>query len=220
MTYSDCLVNPDAAREFLATLTRSSSLNGIRLRTEPERDGVVGGCREFDCPADLQPCLEANAKAGRGVWYLPNELDVAAFEAAQHDALKRRDALLEAGDKLAANKVDVPWAARDCFIKTLRALFADFDGGFPEQWHLTPHLLVYSSIKDGVQRGQALWLIEPMPATDDNVRRWREAQARLIAYYPGADKSIKNPSRVLRLPGSLHVKREPRLVTFKQMEVF
>jgi Mrp family chromosome partitioning ATPase len=46
----------------------------------------------------------------------------------------------------------------------------------------------------------AYWLIEGMC----NVVAWREMQERLIAHFDG-DKSIKNPSRVMRLPFFNHI---------------
>jgi hypothetical protein len=46
----------------------------------------------------------------------------------------------------------------------------------------------------------AYWLL----SGDVNAEQWRDVQKRLIAYFEG-DKSIKNPSRVMRLPFFNHV---------------
>jgi len=48
-------------------------------------------------------------------------------------------------------------------------LFVDCDQGFPEQWHKPPSFLIRTSVKDGIQRGQALWRLRddenlPLPA--------------------------------------------------------
>jgi hypothetical protein len=99
--------------------------------------------------------------------------------------------------------------------RDVTALAVDCDGGLPDEWHMEPSIVVHSStiIKDGqeVRKGQGLWLIgEGMPVAD-----FKAAQQRLAAHYPGADPSICNPSRILRLPGSVHQKGEPQAVTFE-----
>lgn len=93
-----------------------------------------------------------------------------------------------------------------------RAHFADFDKGFPAQWHREPDLIVKTSIKDGVVRGQAYWLIVPCDAVT-----WRRNQRRLLLHY-GDDTSVSDPARRLRLPGLMHLKDpcHPHLVTFGQ----
>jgi RecA-family ATPase len=105
----------------------------------------------------------------------------------------------------------------DADITGIRALAADFDKkGLPVwEWHAPPDLIVNSSVVNGIQKGQALWL-----AADCPVDGFTAAQERLIAFYEEAgvpaDASIVNPSRILRLPGSLHQKdsSNPQLVTF------
>lgn len=51
----------------------------------------------------------------------------------------------------------------------------------------------------------AYWLLEANCKEDD----WRDLQERLIAYFDG-DKSIKNPSRVMRLPFFMHLTYNPQ----------
>lgn len=97
--------------------------------------------------------------------------------------------------------------ATDADVQAVRVFAADFDHGIPEEWewHLHPDLLVYTS--EG--RGQALWRNETtLPPSE-----FKSVQRRLIAHY-GSDPAVQNLSRILRLPGTLHLKREPRLVTF------
>jgi hypothetical protein len=96
----------------------------------------------------------------------------------------------------------------DADITGVRALAADFDDGLPETWHATPDIIVKSSMKDGIQKGQAQWLV-----SDCSVEQFEGAQGQIAAHY-GSDASITNPSRILRLPGSLHQKGVPQLVTF------
>jgi putative DNA primase/helicase len=107
-------------------------------------------------------------------------------------------------------------AANDDDVTRIRALATDHDNGLPEdwEWHVQPAIIVRTSrvIVDGrdVQKGQALWPITNLSKVD-----FKGAQLRLAAYY-NTDKSISNPSRVLRLPGTLHLKdpTNPQLVTF------
>ena len=95
--------------------------------------------------------------------------------------------------------------ATDQDVTRVRALPADFDNGLPTVWHAKPNIIVHTS----AGRGQALWLTPGLP-----VEVFKPLCKRIIAYYPGADPAVCNLSRVLRLPGSLHLKREPTLVTY------
>jgi hypothetical protein len=101
----------------------------------------------------------------------------------------------------------------DIDITGVRALAADFDDGVPVdgwEWHAEPSIIVHSSKPNGVQRGQSLWLVSDCP-----VDQFTAVQERIAARY-GSDPTIVNPSRILRLPGSLHQKdrANPQLVTF------
>lgn len=101
--------------------------------------------------------------------------------------------------------------ARDTDVIKVRAIPADIDNGdFPLQlweWHQTPDILVHTS----PGKGQALWLVKDFPLED-----FKLTCLRIIAYYR-SDKAVQNLSRVLRLPGTLHQKREPHLVTFEEL---
>lgn len=96
-------------------------------------------------------------------------------------------------------------------VTEYRAHFADFDKGFPATWHREPNILVKTSVKDGVQKGQAYWLTAPALPAD-----WRHNQKRILSFY-GDDQSVSDPARRLRLPGTLHLKdpEHPQLVTFE-----
>lgn len=87
---------------------------------------------------------------------------------------------------------------QDADITHATAIMIDIDhgAGLPSSWHLNPHIVL--------QRGEnyhVYWLIEPTECID----QWREVCRRLIKYY-GSDYRIKNPSRVMRLPGFKHCK--------------
>lgn len=88
----------------------------------------------------------------------------------------------------------------DATIMMARACFIDIDeGGLPETWHIQPSMIVSRS--DG-QRHHAYWLLNPGVV---NMGEWSAIQKRLIARYQ-SDKTIHNPSRVMRVPGFLHWK--------------
>jgi hypothetical protein len=96
-------------------------------------------------------------------------------------------------------------------VQAIRTLSVDFDGGLPAvaDYHLKPALVIQTSMKDGVQRGQALWPIEPVVGDTAALKPvFGEAQKRLAAHY-GGDTQITDLRRVHRLPGNLHLKGEP-----------
>lgn len=96
--------------------------------------------------------------------------------------------------------------AEDGDIVRVRAVAADFDNGLPWDYHAQPDLIVHTS----AGKGQALWLNRDKSIRPED---FKAVSKRLIAYY-GSDRAVQNASRVLRLPGTLHLKGEPQLVTF------
>jgi hypothetical protein len=110
---------------------------------------------------------------------------------------------------------DVRGYTKDSDIEEIRALFIDADSGIPAEFHVEPSLIVHSSTvigEDGepVHKGQIYWLI----ADGLSVENFKPEVQRLIAHY-SADPSVCNPARILRLPGTLHQKDAPQLVTFQ-----
>jgi len=84
------------------------------------------------------------------------------------------------------------------------AAYADFDGGdkmsqmLTIQMQITPTMIVES--KNGYH---AYWFTEP----DLSVEDWRSIQKAIIKAY-GSDQTIKNPSRLMRLPFTWHCKTD------------
>lgn len=105
-------------------------------------------------------------------------------------------------------KVGTAGYATDKDVTRVRAIPADFDKGLPElyEWHTPPTLVVHTS----PGKGQALW-VETVPLAE-----FKPLCRRLIARYD-SDPAVQNLSRVLRLPGSLHLKGEPTLVTYVRL---
>ncbi len=86
-------------------------------------------------------------------------------------------------------------------VTRVRALFVDCDKVRPTSWHLPPSIVVES-----VAGPHAYWLVDDCPTP-----AFAEAQKRLAAGYD-SDPVVHNLSRVMRVPGFLHCKAEPRLV--------
>jgi len=88
----------------------------------------------------------------------------------------------------------------DSLIMMARAVFIDIDDGpLPATWHVQPSMII--SRNDG-QRHHAYWLLNP-GHVDMGV--WSGVQKQLAMQY-NSDKTIYNPSRVMRVPGFLHWK--------------
>src|ERR1019366_6301145 len=84
-------------------------------------------------------------------------------------------------------------------ITTTRANFIDCDGTTLAQPFLQEPDFSIRRDKDHVQ---IFWC-----AKSTNKALWRRLQLRLAAYY-GTDSAVCNPSRVMRLAGSLHLKTD------------
>jgi hypothetical protein len=94
------------------------------------------------------------------------------------------------------NETDLKGRKRDNFRK-VRAVWADFDHGLPDTFPLSPSALVNSS----PGRYHAYWFIgDEMPL---NV--WRGVMVGIVRNY-GGDASVTDPTRVMRLPGTCHMK--------------
>lgn len=83
-------------------------------------------------------------------------------------------------------------------VTRVRALFCDFDGPWPDDWHLPPSMIVQSN-----HGPHAYWLVD-----DCDMSAFKAAQQRLARHY-GSDPKVCDLPRVLRVPGFLHLKREP-----------
>ncbi len=88
-------------------------------------------------------------------------------------------------------------------ITAPRALFADFDAGPAPDWVPLPDILVQS------KRGpHYYWLLD---GTDD-LETFTEGQ-KSIAKLCGSDPQVHDRGRLMRLPGTVHHKSDPHLVT-------
>jgi len=82
-------------------------------------------------------------------------------------------------------------------IAHVRAAFIDSDGILPpDEWHVQPTFMVQ---RDAVH-WHSYWLVSDLP-----VAGFRRVQGQLAVRY-GTDKTVVNESRVMRVPGFLHLK--------------
>jgi hypothetical protein len=93
-------------------------------------------------------------------------------------------------------------------VRALRALFIDADGPLARALAVPPSISVES--RNGPHHYWRLAAAEP-------VSLFAAAQRQLAAFY-GADPMVSDPSRVMRLPGFLHQKKEPFAVQLVQAE--
>jgi hypothetical protein len=183
-------LDPNMAQEFVRLLTGSADTPMLfRFIEEPKPQGRKPNVGEAVGPvATAWPRLEAANKQGYAVYAVVNE--------------------------------GAGYADSD--ITAVRALFADKDCGkhrdhwykeFGDErgaatrwqdvnWHFLPDFIV--SRAD--EFWHAYWMVPGLP-----VEAFSDAQHRLAARY-GSDPAVSNAARVMRLPGTLHLKGEPTLV--------
>jgi hypothetical protein len=105
---------------------------------------------------------------------------------------------------------------RDAEITNFRACFAEMDEKTLAEQHAIfdaapiPPLIRVETRKSV----HAYWPLKPGATASE----WRELQARLIHYFK-SDPKIKNPSRVMRLPGFNHVRHTNGLLDYKPVVV-
>lgn len=125
---------------------------------------------------------------------------------AQHAATLTELSARGAGVFVTINQTDLQ-GRKTRNVLELRALFVDVDGPAPATWALEPDIVVASAAGP-----HAYWLLRP----GEDLTKFAEAQKRLAAYY-SADPKICDLPRVMRLPGFLHRKGEPRMVTLERV---
>lgn len=90
---------------------------------------------------------------------------------------------------------------KDEEIQRVRYIFADTDGANPKPLikALQPHMIIGSSPR----RYHIYWKV-----SDCDISKFRAVQGAIAKKY-GTDPSIKNPSRIMRIPGFFHQKSVP-----------
>ena len=99
----------------------------------------------------------------------------------------------------------------DAQITHHRASFVDIDiykgDPIPSVWHIEPHIITERRDNaNALQAMHAYWLTEP----GNDLARWTTTQKQLAQFY-SSDAMVVNPSRVMRVPGTWHLKSVPSL---------
>lgn len=95
-------------------------------------------------------------------------------------------------------------------ITGLRCFMVDFDGMEEPQWTIQPHII---NMRDETH-GHAFWLCDFGDLTKDE---WSVMQRRLALFY-GTDTQVIDPCRVIRLPGSKHLKNPNKPAEYRIVE--
>ena len=87
-------------------------------------------------------------------------------------------------------------------IREMMTLFIDVDDGspIPDKWHNDMPPTVITK-RQNANKWHAYWRISPTDLMD----LWVVVERVLVDYY-GGDPKVKNPERVMRIPGTLHQK--------------
>jgi len=129
-----------------------------------------------------------------------------------HGSLSDKDVIEWFGQKQAQgcgvyvtiNETDGSDRRRRSNIKRYRVAAVDMDGTpLPETWPIQPDMIVETS----PGKFHVYWLLVP----GEDLNAWSDLQKQLAAYY-GGDPVIIDSPRVLRLPGTLHLKGKPFLI--------
>ena len=157
------------------------------------------------------PVLASHEAAKRQIEMITGSPDTAVSFRLIHDSDKTKDAIklfgtldelrpqIKAAQAEGVGVFIVVNEGGDCDteITTIRAVFVDCDDHpLPSSWHVQPDFIVQRD----ETHWHAYWRVFDLP-----VERFRETQKRLAAYYK-TDPSVCNPSRVMRLAGTLHQK--------------
>lgn len=118
------------------------------------------------------------------------------------------------------NSLYAPGKHTSKYVKNLNAIFIDLDYyNIPHLKGLTPEQVInllemdinYPTPSFYISSGQGLyiiWLLEKTVATQKSKRYWRQIEIGLIQLFKefGADERVKDPARVLRIPGTINSK--------------
>jgi P4 family phage/plasmid primase-like protien len=176
------------AQKFITALTGKAD-TPMNFRTVLEQANGAAKVDNFrGTVAEKQERIERLSNAGAAIYFTVQHSNVIPLE---YKGIKAKD------------------------IQEVRALFIDFDGCLPapDEWHLQPSIIS----RNVDNKGHAYWLLsESVAMTADEVEKTLK---RLVGHYNlknpefKADVNCTDIARILRLPGSWHLKGIPTLVT-------
>jgi hypothetical protein len=184
-------ISADAAREFLSLLDPYAA--GFHFQTFDDVTALKDG----------KPVKRGSKKLVKTAFGPLDKL------LEQFTAMNREGA----GIFVTVNQTDRAGRKAENIVKA-RAVWGDFDNGLPASFPLAPSIVVFSSLKNGVQRGQALWLLD---TDEDMTAEEHHAVLERLVKDHGADPAAALFNQVLRLPGFYHMKNPsaPHCVTFQ-----
>ncbi len=125
--------------------------------------------------------------------------------------------MVNEGDGITHPPAFTPRSAQS--VTTLKSVFVDTDlgdikilGNYLVYKHLVPHFVVESS----PTKFHVYLLIEPTPATPENLSKWKRIQEFLFNLDKRYDHSMADPAKLLRIPGFYHTKNIPFLTHIVQ----
>lgn len=192
--------NWEAAREFLGAIDPDAT--GFTFQTVSDDKSLkkVETTYPGIAPGDVAPrgtkaktkLVDPNAKIYNGA------VTESLCERLEKQNQKR------AGIFFAVNETDLKGREKHN-IRRVRAVWADFDNGLPESFPIKPSALVCSS----PGRYHAYWIV----GDEMSFETFRGVMVRIVRDY-GGDANVMDIARVLRLPGTCHMKTgKPHLVT-------
>lgn len=176
---SSCLREPYIIRTFMFLDLFPQTIFGL----VHDKDSRNNYCKEYrQLPADFK---EKALKADYGVFFTPNGIG----------SVKKPGGVL------------LRW---DGNITSLNACFVDLDKGSKQNQlvALNKAPAVPSIIVESKRGYHAYWLLSDKSADKTAISLWRRIQTTIANTLEG-DTACSNPSRLMRLPGSFHVKGEP-----------
>jgi hypothetical protein len=178
-------------REELQAFFRNAYDDGdfvVVLALNDKTEGFKGNCfyTVGDDISKLLTWAKAKESKGYGLYYMANQSN--------------------GKTKVDSYGKEVPVTENAGVIDKVNRVWLDLDNGVPSGgFDIEPSYVLNTSFTEGVQRVQAVWLLD---STIEHPQQ-RELITHLIKRY-GGDKACKNTNRLLRLPFSLHQKREPQ----------
>ena len=212
-SYRMKLIDWDLVDEFLEAIGRSTG-NVVLALYPPDPSKP---CIHFQCDAEAIPRAEIEAalsrKAGHslGIVVNPSREQPATWGSKPEHFNK-------------ANKLRA-WGASDKHIDRAVAVFAECDGGLPrEAQEALPALAGLPepslSVWTGGKSLHHYWVFtpgqEPSPDLFRDLQRRLCTSIQLVAPEAGADSSVSNPARIMRLPGGVHPSTGERTVIASQ----
>ena len=194
------LGDPESALKFLSALDPDAVSFNLRSFTDRKKETPDKGWPQNHdnvALAEIPALLDEQAARGRGLFVVVNAGGQKKVE------IERCRALFLDLDLKAFDDVD----ACDAAMRAAHEGRSTVEGSIPPGW---PHASIVT--RSGGGGYHLYWLVDDIP-----LGLFTAVQEALAARF-GGDKSVSDPSRVMRLPGSVHFKSDPVAVKLKRCQ--